>query len=384
MRGSRFLISCASLLVASSALAAPATRPTPEDEKLRMQRESTLLASRIPTVDARTPRDVVKFAVTADMLSTTLLLKDTPRTARIALPIPGVITLLQTFPLDTRGTGKSHGFQMQMRDFSPAGSMWVQTTISFTDGRVQVVREFESATVSGSVQLIQDAPPSPGDPPPSTDPVRLFITRDNDVTDQSEVNMKLAGPTFVELCRDHPLEMQQYLRPIFHDLGQEATVFAPNPAAVWQSLAEDWKPDDALSQRVRAAIAKFDAEDFQERQSASHDLREIGEPAALTLMQMDRSKMSPGQSSGIDTFLAPYLPLSPQDAKRLGKDVTFLLDGQYCSDLPLRKIAAARLAKLTGKPIGFDPAADDDTRLAQVARLREPPTTQLSPTTNKD
>jgi hypothetical protein len=378
MLRSRFVISCASLLVASRALAAPATRPTAEDDKLQMQRESALLADRLPSIDARTPLDVLKFDVSADMLTATLLLKATAPMTRIALPIPNVTTLLQTFPVDARGTGRSHGFQIQMRDFSPAGSMWAQTTISSADGRVQVVREFESGAVSGSVQLIQDAPPSPDNPPPSSDPVRLFITRNNEVTDQSEVNLKLTGPTFVALCRDHPSETRQYLRPIFRDLGQEATVFAPNPAALWQALAEDWKPDDALTRRVQAAIAKFDAEDFQERLSAFRDLRAIGEPAALTLMHMDRSKLSAGQSSGVDTFLAPYLPLSPQDAQRLGKDVTFLLDGQYCGDVSLRKIAAARLAKVTGKAIGFDPSADDETRLGQVARWREDSTTQDS------
>jgi hypothetical protein len=88
-------------------------------------------------------------------------------------------------------------------------------------------------------------------------------------------------------------------------------------------------------------------------------------------MHMDRSKFSAAVNSGVDTFMAPYLPLSPEEADRLGKDRNFLLDSQYSSDIALRKLAAARLAKVIGQPVGFDPAADDATRLTQVRSVRQ-------------
>jgi len=359
------------MLVAAGARAAPATRPmSAEDDKRLTQSESASEAGKLLSIAVHSPSEVVRLSLAGDMLSAQLLLKDTPPMARLAFGKAGVVATLQTFPPIGRQIGTSHGFSMLVRDFSPPGSMWVQTTVTATDGRIQLSSDYESSTVSGSVQLIGDAPPMPSKEQQNIDPVRVFISRNNEITGQNEVNLKLSAPTFVALCRDHPTEAQEYLRPIFHDLGEEAAVFAPNPATVWQALADDWKPDESVTKRVNDAIAKFDAEDFQERQSAAHALHEIGESAALTLMHTDRTKFSAAQSSGVDTFLAPYLPLSPLEADRLGRDREFLLDSQYCDDPALRKAAAARLAKVTGQPIGFDPEADEDTRLEQVAGVR--------------
>jgi hypothetical protein len=294
--------------------------------------------------------------------------KDSPAQLKLSLPNAGIIATA-TIPRMKGEVGTPHGFFVLLRDFSPPGSLSVWTTVSATGGRVQLARDFESSSISGTTELIQDSPPMAGQSPGQY-PVRLTVRRTNESTQQDEVKLNLAAPTFVALCRAHPAETQEYLRPIFDDLGAEASVFAPDPAAVWQALAEDWTPDGDLIKRVNEAIAKFDADDFRERQSAAHSLHEMGEPAALALMHMDRSKFSAGVNSGVDTFLAPYLPLSPEEAQRLGRDRDFLLDSQYSGDLALRKLAAARLAKVSGEPVGFDPAADEDTRLAEVRRVR--------------
>jgi hypothetical protein len=362
------LFICVSVLVAVNAHAAPPGQSDDADKR-RTRMECAAEAARFPAVAIKSPADLLHLSVTTQMLSAELPSKDTPPLARLSLPNADIIATLQL--LSDHRNGAIHGFSMLIRDFSPPGSMSIFTTISSIDGRVQLSRDFESSNVLGSTQLIQDAPAMPGEPSQDIDPVRLFITRTNQVTQQPEVNLKLSAPTFVALCRAHPAETQEYLRPIFHDLGQEAAVFSPDPAAVWQVLADDWKPDDALNNSVDEAIAKFNAEDFRVRQSAAHSLHELGEPAALALMHTDRSKFSAAQSSGVDTFLAPYLPLSPDEATRLGKDRDFLLDSQYCGDLALRKLAAARLARVTGRPLEFDPAADDDARVAQIARIRE-------------
>jgi len=364
------LIFWTSVLLATIVRAGSATQPaSEEDEKKQLEFQSASEASKLPGLMVRSPAEVVHLAVNGDMLRAEWLPKGSPPQLRLGLPNPGIVATV-TVPRLNGETGAPHGFFMLLRDFSPPGSMSVWTTVSATDGRVQLARDYESSTVSGTTELIQD-PPAVSQQMPTEPPVRLTIRRTNEVTNRDEVKLNITATTFVALCRDHPAETQEYLRPIFNDLGAEAAVFAPDPAAVWQALVDDWTPTSSLIDSVKTAIAKFDSDDFQERRSAAHALHLLGEPAALTLMHMDRTKFSAAVSAGVDTFLAPYLPLSPEEVKRLGNDRDFLLDSQYLSDLPLRKLAAARLAKVTGRPIAIDPTADDQTRLQQIRDLRQ-------------
>ena len=315
----KFLIFFSSLAVlACRTSAAPATRgATADDDKRQTRIESAAEANKFPSISVRSISDVISLKQVDEMLSAEMLLKNPPPMTRLKLPNSDIVATLQMFPHIGRNPGTSHGFSMMLRDFSPPGSMWIQTTLSTTDGRIQLSQDDESSTISESVQFIEDSPPVPGEAPPSIEPVRLYISRNNEITGQNEANIKLSAATFVALCRNNPTETQKYLRPICHDLGQEAAVFAPDPKAVWQALAEDWNPDAAIIGRVKEAIAKLEAEDFQARQSAGQSLRQMGEPAALMLMRMDRSQLSAAQNSEIDTFLAPYLPLSPAEVLRL-------------------------------------------------------------------
>jgi hypothetical protein len=334
-----------------------------------MQMQSAAEASRLPVVNVGSPSELVRLSVSGDMLSAEWLPKDSPVQLRVVLPNPGIVGTAQ-IPRLRGGPGMPPGFLMLLRDFSQVGSMSVFTTVSAMGGRVQLARDYESAAVSGTTELIQDGPPLEGQPA-RQDPVRLTIRRTNELTQQDEVRLNLSAPTFVALCRAHPAETQIYLRPIFGDLGADAAVFAPDPKVAWQVLGDDWKADAGLTARVREAIGKFDADDFRQRQSAGQVLHEMGEPAALVLMKMDRSGFSAAVNSGVDTFLAPYLPLAAEEAGKLGRAQNFLLDVQYLNDVELRKLAAARLAKVTGGPVGFDPGAGEEVRLAEVQKARE-------------
>jgi hypothetical protein len=88
-------------------------------------------------------------------------------------------------------------------------------------------------------------------------------------------------------------------------------------------------------------------------------------------MRADRSKLSPDKQSGVDSFLAPYLPLSADDAKRLGQDKTFLNERPQHRRAELRRLAWARLQKIAHPPVQFDADADDSTRATQLSKLRD-------------
>jgi hypothetical protein len=336
-----------------------------------MQAQASQQAARLPAVTVTSMADVVHFSVEQEMLRAQCLLQRTPRAAHLTFPNPAQITILQTLPAIRRGPeAPPLGFVISSRDFSHGDAMCVFTTISCTLGRVEVSRDFETARVLGSVQLIEDGPQSPLGAANAQNPVRLFVHRINELTQQEEVKLKLTAPTFSALVQAHPAECEQYLRPIFRELDQESAVFAPTLTAAWQVLADDVTPDPTVAARVEAALTELDSDDFQRREAASHALRKLGEPAALVLMKRDRKKLSLAQSSAVDTFLAGYLPLSPPAARQLGGDIGFLLDTQYCDSPQLRTLAAERMKKLLGRPDGIDPLAPDATRLAQVARAR--------------
>jgi hypothetical protein len=374
------------LLASILPAAPPTTKPhqlTPEEDKQQMLQQFTAQGDRFPSATLQSLGDALRFSVVGDYLQASLKpgLNNAPA-VRLKLPDPAVIPLLQMFPPARNGpnAGKPSAFIMTIRDFSQPGAMTVFTTVSVAMGRLEIARDYESEHELGSVQLIEQAPPMYDMPSSRNIPIRLYISRINQDTGKTEVKLNLTAANFTALRREHPDEVREYLRPIMHYLGQESAVFAPNTAEIWQVLSGNWKPDADVAQSVKTLVAKFDSADFHERESASHGLHELGEPAALALMHIDRSQFSAAENSGVDTFLAPYLPLKSQEARQLSTDREFLLDCQYSPDPVLRKLAADQLAKVTGKPIGFDPAADDATRLDQIAKLRQDaPTTAAGP-----
>jgi hypothetical protein len=200
--------------------------------------------------------------------------------------------------------------------------------------------------------------------------VKLYISRRNSTDDKAEVELTLTAPTFAQLVLDHPREVDEFVRPILRDFGQEAAVFAPDPKAAWQVLADDATLDPAIVERVNAAALKLDAESFRDREAALTALQEIGQPAALVLMKADRHAMSPEKQSNVDTFLAPYLPLAADEARRLRDDPHFLLDCQSLDDATLRALAWKRFKSAANPKLQYEPHADAATRAASLSRLR--------------
>jgi len=346
------------------------TQVSPEEEARRERAAVEAEVRQLPTKQVGSVRDVLRFAKKDERLFVESILNDVEFGATTHLlvgDLPGIVTLQprESLPLGD----EPRDFNFMEREMSDPPKPVIHTTVSAVVGRISVVRDEESETFASSVQYIQD--PQVPDPDPTEPPVRLYISRDNKLTQQREVDLKLNAKSFTELYLRHPRAVDQYLRPILRDLKQEAAVFAPDPKAAWQVLGANAKVDPQAAAKVEQALAKLDAQSFQEREAALAALQEIGEPAALVLMRADRSKLSADKQSGVDSFLAPYLPLSPEDVKRMSEDKSFLLNVLSADDLELRRLGWDRLAKITGTPNAFDPAADDATRAAQVAKLRE-------------
>jgi len=243
------------------------------------------------------------------------------------------------------------------------------THVSAHSGRLILARDSESPGVISSIQLVQD-PPGLADPSGVEPPVRLYIKITHDTDAERDVDMKLTAATFAELRRKHPRELNRFLRAMLRDFSQEQAVFGSDARAQWQVLAGDKPRDPELAAKIMTVLAKVDSDDYQERVRAADELSSLGQPAAIELAAMDRSRLSPEQSSAADAFLAPYLPLSAEDVARLRDSPDFLLDCLYSDDPTLRRLALRRLAAATGREIPAELPGDVDARLEQIEKLR--------------
>jgi hypothetical protein len=122
---------------------------------------------------------------------------------------------------------------------------------------------------------------------------------------------------------------------------------------------------------VQRIIARLDSDDFHERESAAHDLAQLGQPAANILRHLDRTGLSAEQNSRIDAFLSQYHPAGDEEAQRLGNDPEFLIDCLYSTDDFIVQSSLGRLTKIIGSKVDFDPSLRGDARRDAIRKLHE-------------
>jgi hypothetical protein len=192
------------------------------------------------------------------------------------------------------------------------------------------------------------------------------------------VKIEHKAADFMSLRRQFPGDVANYLEPIFRELHADAAVFGPDRKLAWEVFVDEAKPDPNASEHVKQLVTRMDSDDVHERDAATAELSAMGESAAVSLLHMDRSNLSPEQQSRIDSFLSPFKPVSEEDVKRLRDDPNFLLDCLYDTDDFVVGCALERLRHITGKAVAFDPSLREDARRDAVNKLRQaiaPPTT---------
>ena len=184
------------------------------------------------------------------------------------------------------------------------------------------------------------------------------------------VNVGVMARDFTALLRLYPAAVSEHLRPLMRQMGQEA-VFAPEARVAWQVFAEHWPADAALKEKVGAILPDLDAADRVVREGAGERLAQIGPDAAMVLMQLDRRPLSAEQNSRIDAIIRRHAPLPPSAARKMRKDVRFLLDCLNSDEPRVRAAALSSLRDLCPEPIEFDADLPVPARGAAVAALRE-------------
>ena len=201
---------------------------------------------------------------------------------------------------------------------------------------------------------------------PQTGPVKLSITgeQSREATAASLWHLLLAEKA---LCREHLIPMLVLLAPDWNLAEQvEQLELELASAAVEVDVAADekrWRPlvDDLASER------------FSRRQSADRRLRDGGRSAAAYLSRLDARPLSAEQRQRIERIcrsLADGATDTPQRAATwLLGDRSVWLTLLAHEQMALRSAATAHLSRLTGRPIAFDPGADEKTRQRQLAEL---------------
>lgn len=179
----------------------------------------------------------------------------------------------------------------------------------------------------------------------------------------------LQATDFLSFLREHPAETEQYLRPLFRQLQQEA-VFAPDPLVAWQVFSDLWRPDPSVARQVNSILPGLDSDDYHARAAAQLRLEQLGRDGAAVLIHLDRRHLTPEQNARVDCALSAYAQLPAREAARLGADTGFLLDCLYSDSVELRSVAFNRLRTMLGPALQFDVNADLDTRTAAIRELR--------------
>lgn len=377
----------ASLSILLVSLVAPALRaaPAPGEEpaksidELKQDNQRRIEAgyAGLPVLTTRPVTDVVAFNYDHGRLLVHTNLENTENPARVDFKgMPGSAVIRIFSPPNAKSSPPKY-FNLDYYDFSRPDLIDMHIQVLAGPATEQVVQDFEYPDRTESISMQQ----SLGPPGAESVWLRVQVVPEVGGLDKA-MSIAMTAPSFEDLRREHAREVDRYVRPIFHDLQQEAEVFRPDPKVAWQVLGSEWKPDPQLLAKVDEILKRLRAAKFQDREEATVELQQIGEPAAQVLTRMKRDGWSEEQRTRVDAFLGAYHPVKTDEAVRLGTDVDFLLDCLYSDDATVRQLASAQLARVTGKRISLDPRLDEADRAAAVANLRSklapPPTTEPS------
>lgn len=252
--------------------------------------------------------------------------------------------------------------QLNHKDFSRPGEVCRITTLFAQRGRLQIAQTIDAPLESSNVDYIQGA--DENDQQRAT----LYVQISSEVTGQQRVNLKLSAPSFAELKRNHPLDVQQYVGSILLDLGCSPALLAADPRDAFTAFPETAHTDVALEKQVNDTLAMFDSEDFQTRERAAGALEKLGQPAAAVLLKIDRTGWSIDRSAGVDTFLAKFQSEGDRDGEKLRNDPAFLLDCLMLDDAAMRNAAIAQLLRRPEK-LSIELPDDPVERARLVLRL---------------
>jgi hypothetical protein len=367
------VLAAAALAVAQDAAPAPAPAPAPTSQPTTQQDDAAKLAQdkktredqlkNLPQANVKSLRDAIQFAIENDQL---IIRTSIPPTEMSAVVVDGKPTLMSVS--SQRGEDANTTpyvpmiYALMSHEYPPGGVAITQASV--IGQRVTLSKSSEGNGEMRNVELLQDD----AFLEESDDRVRMYVQEDHN--EERIVDLKLSAVNVTELRRKYPAETMRYLEPIFRDFGQASVLFQVNTRAAWQVLGDTFTPPADVAKQVDALLVKLDADDPKVRDAALKDLETLGQPAALVLMKRDRKGLSEEQQARVETFLAPYKPLSDPDAAKMREDPEFLLVALSSDDAALAGRALEQLKQVARQPISFDLSTTGQARTEAIAALR--------------
>lgn len=311
--------------------------------------------------------DVLGFAIVENDLTLSTKLPRTDGYVRLEVPgLPGLAKVhVLAIPANNEST-VGGAFSFVHQDRTPVDALLVSTSVFRAPQQMNISRAEERLDVIRDVQLIQ----SENYVESGQGKIKLYVTVTQKNADKPLVKLELSAANIVELRRKYPRETALYVEPIFAELGQEQVLTCVDPKLAWEVLGSLYEPPADVRAKVAALVAKMNADNFAQRESASTELTRMGAPAAMVLARLDRSKLSDEQKTRIDAIVAAFKPIAEEESARLRKDIYFLLDCLASDDASIRSLAARQLSSTVGRQIAFDPALTGAAHRAAVARVR--------------
>ena len=351
------------LLAATPVRAADERPQTLGEAKAKEQVTALAEVATLPILTLKSPADIIQLSIQDNDLVVSTKLPLTERAVARAPGLAGLSTVSVTSTQIDPTRPPMETFNFDNFDYSVPGVVAVHTSVGQSPGKLTIVQEQDRLDDQvHSVQLIQ----STGEIGEGDHRIMLYVQ----ITAAPEVNKKLPADNIVELRRLYPAETTMYLDPIFRTLRQPGFLSRVDPRLAWQVFGDAFVASPQLQSQIKTILAKLDADDFRNREAASRELDQLGQPAALALMRMDRTGLSDEQRGRVDAFVTKFKPIPPEQVERLRRDRDFLLDCLFADDQGIRTRALQQLQKVVGKPIDFDVSADAEHRLAAISTLR--------------
>jgi hypothetical protein len=250
-------------------------------------------------------------------------------------------------------------YQFHHCSYSNPAAIEASTRIDWASGNLSLYRVTRGTKVSETVSFN------------STDDggIQLAVMRDpgNNIRD---VLVNQNARNLAELRERRPDAVNEFLRPLLHDLGQDA-LLGVDAAMSWGVFADEWPVDPKVSQRLKALLAGLDADGFAEREKASEELASLGREGAAAIIQLDRKGLTEQQNTLLDAAVATFKVPSATVSAKCKNDPAFLLDCLYSDDPAVRRKSLEHLKAVTAKEIAIDLDAPLGERGKGIEKLRK-------------
>jgi len=238
-------------------------------------------------------------------------------------------------------------------------------SVTMQPGLLQIARNYNARTRNFNVTLVQTFGRGQFGQPDGVH----FSVYGSDNTGKVSVSFSVSEEDFASLRREHPREVDQYLRPVLRELKLE-TLFAVDETMAWQVFADDWPGNTAVAAQVRALLPRLERNSYAQREAARQELRKLGPQGALVIYNMSRDGLSAEQNGQLDAVLSGSSFLSRAEARRLLTDTDFLLDCLYTEDAGIRAAAARHLQETLKRDGPLEMPDDYAARVAKLDALR--------------